>query len=41
MSVQLEHWPHGSAEIPLSQLRLLANIRAMVVLPTPRVPVKR
>ena len=33
--------PHGSAPTPVSQFRLLARMRAMVVLPTPRVPVSR
>ena len=31
----------GVAVTPLTQLRLLARMRAMVVLPTPRVPVSR
>ncbi len=41
ISRQLEHFPHGVAVIPVSQLSALARIRASVVLPTPRVPVKR
>jgi hypothetical protein len=42
MSVHAAQVPHGSALMPLvMQLRLLARIRAIVVLPTPRVPVRR
>ena len=41
MSVQAPHFPHGSALTPVSQLSDLAKIRAIVVLPTPRVPVNR
>ena len=33
--------PQGVAVTPVTQLRLLARIRAIVVLPTPRVPVSR
>ena len=33
--------PQGSAVTPVSQFSALANTRASVVLPTPRVPVKR
>jgi len=33
--------PHGDAVTPVSQLSDLARMRAMVVLPTPRVPVNR
>ena len=33
--------PHGVAVTPVTQLRLLARMRAIVVLPTPRVPVSR
>ena len=35
------HSPHGSAVTPVSQFRHFARMRASVVLPTPRVPVKR
>ena len=35
------HAPQGRAAGPRSQFRHLANMRAMVVLPTPRVPEKR
>ncbi len=41
ISVQAEQVPHGVAVTPISQFSDLARIRAMVVLPTPRVPVKR
>ena len=41
ISVQLEQVPQGSELMPLSQFKHLANIRAMVVLPTPRVPVNK
>ena len=33
--------PHGVAVTPFTQFRLLARIRAIVVLPMPRVPVSR
>ncbi|MNU09951.1 hypothetical protein D3C72_2568200 [compost metagenome] len=39
--VQAEQTPQGSAVMPVSQLSALAMIRAMVVLPTPRVPVNK
>jgi hypothetical protein len=39
--VQARHLPHGCAVMPVSQLIALARMRASVVLPTPRVPVKR
>ena len=39
--VQAEHSPHGLLLILVSQFRHLARILAMLVLPTPRVPVKR
>ena len=35
------HLPHGASVTPVSQLSALAMMRASVVLPTPRVPVKR
>ena len=35
------HTPQGVADVPCSQLRHLAKMRATVVLPTPRVPVNR
>jgi hypothetical protein len=38
---QVAHSPHGSALVPCSQFSDLAKMRAMVVLPTPRVPVNR
>jgi hypothetical protein len=46
MSRQAAHAPHGCAVMPPLpsgpvQLSDLARIRAIVVLPTPRVPVKR
>ena len=41
ISVQAEHTPHGVAVMPVSQLSDLAIIRAIVVLPTPRVPVNK
>jgi hypothetical protein len=41
MSVHAGQIPHGVAVTPVTQLRLLARMRAMVVLPTPRVPVSR
>ena len=41
VSVQAAHWPQGFDVMPVSQLRLLARMREIVVLPTPRVPVNR
>ncbi len=41
MSLQAPHTPHGSGVTPVSQFKHFAKIRAIVVLPTPRVPVKR
>ncbi len=42
MSVQAAQVPQGVALTPfVTQLRLFARIRAIVVLPTPRVPVSR
>ncbi len=41
ISRQAEQVPSGSAVTPFSQFRHLAKMRAMVVLPTPRVPVNR
>ncbi len=41
ISLQALHSPHGVAVIPVAQFSDLAKIRAMVVLPTPRVPVNR
>ncbi len=42
MSVHAAQVPQGVAVTPLvMQLRLFARIRAIVVLPTPRVPVSR
>ena len=38
---QAEHSPQGWELTPFSQFRALARMRAMVVLPTPRVPVSR
>jgi len=38
---QAPHSPQGFDDTPRSQLSDLAKIRAIVVLPTPRVPVKR
>ncbi len=41
ISVQALQIPHGVALTPSTQFRDLAKMRAMVVLPTPRVPVNR
>ena len=41
MSTQASHTPQGVAVTPVAQFRLLARMRAIVVLPTPRVPVSR
>ncbi len=41
ISVHALHFPQGRDDTPFSQLIALARIRASVVLPTPRVPVKR
>jgi hypothetical protein len=41
MDRQMSQVRHGDAVGPVSQLRALARIRAIVVLPTPRTPVKR
>ena len=41
ISVHAAHLPHGVAVMPVSQFNALAMMRASVVLPTPRVPVKR
>ena len=41
ISTQAPHSPHGVELTPCSQFRQLAKARANVVLPTPRVPVKR
>jgi hypothetical protein len=42
METQLEHLLHGEpSEWRFSQLRALAKMRAVVVLPVPRGPVKR
>ena len=41
ISVHAPQVPHASAPTPVSQFRHLANARARVVLPTPRVPVNR
>jgi hypothetical protein len=41
ISLQAAHLPQGVAVTPVSQLRHFERIRAMVVLPTPRVPVNR
>ena len=41
ISRQTEHRPQGVELTPVSQFRHLAMIRAIVVLPTPRVPVNR
>ena len=38
---QFSHSPHGSPETPAPQLRALARIRAVVVLPLPRGPANR
>ena len=40
-SQQALHTPQGRLLTPASQLRHLANTRASVVLPTPRVPVNK
>jgi hypothetical protein len=39
--MQVTHLPQGLELTPLSQLMDLAKIRAIVVLPTPRVPVNK
>ena len=41
ISVQEGQTLHGSVVTPLTQFRALANIRAVVVLPTPRAPVNK
>ncbi len=41
ISRHAEHVPHGVGVIPVSQLSAFARMRASVVLPTPRVPVRR
>jgi DNA polymerase-3 subunit gamma/tau len=41
MATHAAHAPHGSAVTPVSQFSDFARIRAIVVLPTPRVPVSR
>ena len=41
MSLQLSHCPQGWSGSPPVQLSVRARIRALVVLPTPRVPVNR
>ncbi|MNY11134.1 hypothetical protein D3C86_1441460 [compost metagenome] len=41
ISRHTEHSPQGVELTPFSQFRHLARMRAMVVLPTPRVPVNR
>ena len=41
MPTQEGHWQQGSPSIGCSQLTALAKILAQVVLPVPRVPVKR
>ena len=41
ISVQALHTPQGVAVMPVSQLSDLAKMRAIVVLPTPRVPVNK
>ena len=41
ISVHESHSPQGVDETPCSQFRQLARIRAMVVLPVPRVPVNK
>ena len=41
ISVHAAQRPHGVAVTPVSQLSALPTMRASVVLPTPRVPVKR
>ena len=40
-TVWLSHTPQGSPASACGQFRLLAKMRAMVVLPTPRVPVSK
>ncbi len=40
ISVHASHCPHGSTVGPLTQLRALARMRAVVVLPTPLGPAK-
>jgi hypothetical protein len=41
--ISRQEWqaPHGEPEGPFSQFRAMARMRAVVVLPTPRVPVNR
>ena len=41
ISVQALQTPHGVAVMPSTQFRDFAKMRAMVVFPTPRVPVNR
>ena len=41
MATQLLHTPQGVLVTPVSQFKHLDKIRAMVVLPTPRVPVNK
>ena len=41
MSLQLSHCPQGCSGSPPVQFSVRARIRALVVLPTPRVPVNR
>jgi hypothetical protein len=41
ISTHAGHFPHGVSVGPCSQFSAFAMIRAIVVLPTPRVPVKR
>jgi hypothetical protein len=41
MLIQAEHVPHGVGVTPISQFNALERMRAIVVLPTPRVPVNR
>ena len=41
ISAQTLHWLQGVAVGPFSQFSALARMRAAVVLPTPRTPVKR
>ena len=38
---EIEHSLQGEADMPASQLKHLAKIRAREVLPTPRVPVSK
>ena len=38
---QFSHFPQGSEVTPLIQFKLFAKIRAIVVLPTPRVPLNK